>query len=147
MREWRRICYLPCFQGIATAVGAPLILFKRPPGAAGPIADRTLQAGDAALRLALSDWFDAASWGGFALRGAILGALGAPGAHRRTANWCSAPFAEGMATVTVTATDAYGLSATLRFEVQVTRTARSRWQGWRLILLEPEGSPPKSERR
>ena len=47
---------------------------------------------------------------------------------------------EGVATLTVTATDSDGLSATLRFAVQAERTARSRWQGWRLILLEPEGS-------
>ena len=46
---------------------------------------------------------------------------------------------EGVATLTVTATDGDGLSVTLRFTVQADRTARSRWRGWRLILLEPEG--------
>ena len=128
----------PCFQGIATAVGAPLILFKRPPGAAGPIADRTLQAGDAALRLALSDWFDAAP--GEALRYAAQSSEpSAVRARIEDGELLLSPLAEGMATVTVTATDAYGLSATVRFEVQVTRVVRSRWQGWRLILLEPEG--------
>ena len=130
--------YRPCFQGIATAVGAPLILFKRPPGAAGPVADRTLQAGDAALRLALSDWFDAAS--GETLSYAAQSS--APSALRvriEDGELVLSPLAEGMATVTVTATDADGLSATVRFEVRVTRTVRSRWQGWRLIFLEPEG--------
>ena len=47
---------------------------------------------------------------------------------------------EGVATITVTATDGNGLSATLRFAVQVERTARSLWRGWRLILLEPDAA-------
>ena len=144
--ETEAALYRPCFQGIATALGPPLILFKRPPGAAGPIADRTLQAGDAALRLALSDWFDAMP--GETLSYAAQSS--APSALRvriEDGELLLSPLAEGTATVTVTATDAYGLSATVRFEVRVTRTVRSRWQGWRLILLEPEGSPPKSERR
>ena len=129
--------YRPCFQGIATAVGAPLILFKRPPGAAGPVADRTLRAGDTALRLDLSDWFDAAPGEtlNYAAQSSDPSALRA---RIEDGELVLSPLAEGMATVTVTATDAYGLSATIRFEVRVTRTVRSRWQGWRLILLEPE---------
>ena len=47
---------------------------------------------------------------------------------------------EGVATITVTATDDNGLSATLRFAVQVERAARSFWRGWRLILLEPDAT-------
>ena len=136
--ETEAALYRPCFQGLATAVGAPLILFKRPPGAAGPVADRTLRAGDTALRLDLSDWFDAAPGEtlNYAAQSSDPSALRA---RIEDGELVLSPLAEGTATVTVTATDAYGLSATVRFEVQVTRTARSRWQGWRLILLEPEG--------
>ena len=47
---------------------------------------------------------------------------------------------EGVATLTITATDEDGLSATLRFAVQSERTARSRWKGWHLILLEPQAA-------
>ena len=46
---------------------------------------------------------------------------------------------EGAATVRVTATDADGLSATLSFSVRAERVPRTRWRGWRLILLEPDG--------
>ena len=46
---------------------------------------------------------------------------------------------EGVAALTITATDGDGLSATLRFAVQAERTARSRWRNWRLMLLGAEG--------
>ena len=47
----------------------------------------------------------------------------------------------GAATVTLTATDPDGLSATLTFRVTtVERTASSYWGGWRSVLLRPSSS-------
>ena len=44
---------------------------------------------------------------------------------------------DGVATVTVTATDAHGQTGALTFTVQATAPLRSRWSGWRLILTKP----------
>ena len=46
----------------------------------------------------------------------------------------------GATTVTVTATDPDGLTATLAFRVTVQRTADSYWNGWRSVLLRPPPS-------
>ena len=48
----------------------------------------------------------------------------------------------GSATVIVTATDPDGLSAMLAFTVTVKRPVRSRWGGWRSVLLRP---PPADD--
>ena len=50
--------------------------------------------------------------------------------------------APGVATLTLTATDPGGLSATLSFEVKVEPVLRSRWGGWRSALLKP---PPSED--
>ena len=129
---------LPCFRGIATAAGPPLALFKRPPAATAPIDSQALQVDGNALRLDLAGRFEAAP--GEALTYAAKSSE--PSAvHVRIENGTliAEAIGEGVATLTVTATDSDGLSATLRFTVQADRTARSRWRGWRLILLEPEG--------
>ena len=44
--------------------------------------------------------------------------------------------APGLATLILTATDPDGLSATLNFKVKVERPLRSRWGGWRSVLLK-----------
>ena len=46
----------------------------------------------------------------------------------------------GVATLTLTATDPGGLSAKLSFEVKVEPVLRSRWGGWRSVLLKPPPS-------
>ena len=48
--------------------------------------------------------------------------------------------APGLATLTLTATDPDGLSATLNFKVKVDRPLRSRWGGWRSALLKSSSS-------
>ena len=50
-------------------------------------------------------------------------------------------FEEGVATVTVTATDATGQTATLRFAVEVTPRPVRSWRGWRSALAEPATGP------
>ena len=123
--------YRPCFQGVATAIGPPLVLFKRPP-VAKPVPEQALDTDDA-MRLNLATVF------------------GAPGETLAFAAESSEPtvararmvggelvveaLQEGMATITVTATDRAGLTATLRFEVRTATPVRSRWRGWRAILL------------
>ena len=41
---------------------------------------------------------------------------------------------EGVAVVTVTATDEMGQTATLRFQVEVSPGAPGRWRGWRSTI-------------
>ena len=53
--------------------------------------------------------------------------------------------APGVATLTLTATDPGGLSATLSFEVKVEPVLRSRWGGWRSVLLQPPSSEDGGE--
>ena len=128
---------LPCFQGIATAAGPPLALFKRAPVPA-PIESQALRVGGDALRLDLASQFETAL--GEALTYAAESSD--PSVVRiriKNGMLIAEAVGEGVATLTVTATDSDGLSATLRFTVQADRTARSRWRSWRLILLEPEG--------
>ena len=129
---------LPCFQGIATAAGPPLALFKRPPAATAPIDSQALQVDGNALRLDLAGRFEAAP--GEALTYAAESSD--PSVVRvriENGTLIAEAVGEGVATLWVTATDSDGLSATLRFTVQADQTARSHWRGWRLILLEPEG--------
>ena len=131
--------FVPCFQGIATAVGSPLALFKQPPGAAAPIASQALQVDGDALRLDLADRFEAAP-GELLTYAAESSDPSVVRARIENGTLIAEAVGEGVATLTVTATDSDGLSATLRFVVQSQRTARSHWRGWRLILLEPEAA-------
>ena len=128
--------FVPCFQGIATAAGSPLALFKRAPVPVGPVEPMALRVDGDALRLDLASQFAAAP--GEALSYAAESSN--PSAVRvRIDNGAliAEAVGEGIATITIRATDGDGLSAALRFVVQSQRTARSSWQGWRLILLQP----------
>ena len=130
---------LPCFRGIATAPGPPLALFKQRPGVAAPIASQALRVDGDVLRLGLAGRFEAAP--GEALTYAAQSSD--PSVVRvriENGTLIAEAVGEGVATIAVTATDGDGLSATLRFAVQVARTVRSRWKGWRLILLESQGA-------
>ena len=129
---------LSCFQGIATAAGSPLALFKRPPVATVPIESQALQVGGGTLRLDLASRFKAAPEEVLT----YAAESSDPSVVRvriENGTLIAEAVGEGVATLTVRATDGDGLSATSRFEVQTERTARSRWRGWRLILLEPKG--------
>ena len=48
-------------------------------------------------------------------------------------------------TITVTATDAGGLSITLTFEVTVESIPRGLLRGWRRVLLEQHAEPRATE--
>ena len=52
---------------------------------------------------------------------------------------------EGAVTITVTATDAGGLSVTLTFEVTVESIPRGLLRGWRRVLLEQHAEPRATE--
>lgn len=109
----------PCWRGLQLAVDAPLVLFARPPtGASAPTPAPLF--GDS-LRLPLESLFEPGRADGDLM-------------YRATSSDDSlvlvrvvddhlvvdpAPFAEGTAQVEVVATNAAGLSATVRFDVQV----------------------------
>ena len=123
-----------CFQGMTTRAGEPLVLFKQPPM---PLAvdDQTLEAGGDALRFDLSERFEAAA--GEALK---YKAESSDESVLRVSVVAGVLFVEaldeGMATVTVVATDEDGQTGTLSFVVQATERLHAGWRGWRLILLE-----------
>ena len=140
--------FVPCFRGIASAVGSPLALFKQPPVVVTPIEPQSLNVRGDALRLGLASQFEA-SPEEMLTYAAESSDPSVVRVRIENGTLIAEAVGEGVATLTVTATDSDGLSATLRFVVQAEvilrpdapsdQTARSRWQGWRLILLEPKG--------
>ena len=127
--------YRPCFQGIATAAGEPLVLFKPPPAATAAVPEQALDP-DKALRLDLTAAFGPVA-GDVLTFAAESSAPTVARARVVDGGLVVEAWGEGVATVTVTATDAYGQTGTLAFTVQATPLARGRWSGWRLILMEP----------
>ena len=127
-----------CYRGFATAIGAPLVLFKDPPEVRGSVPATDLAAENDSIRISLSELFAAAdgrplryaarsSDPGLAeaeVRGGVL--IVVSGEDGR----------EGTATITVTATDADGLSAELTFEVTLESMPRGFMRGWRRALIE-----------
>ena len=128
--------FRPCFQGVITVLGAPLVLFKQPPtavtGALPP--QQTLDAEDT-LRLDLAAAFKAADAEPLTLT-AVSSDPTVAQARVIDGTLVVEALAEGVATVTVTATDAYGQTATLRFELQANALPVSFWRGWRSTLLD-----------
>ena len=126
----------PCFRGFETTPGSPLILFHRPPQPLATPTPEPLAAGDP-LRLPLAslvapgDAPDGMTW-----------AASSSDAGIATARIVGAallvqpePASEGTAQITLVATDALGLKATLRFEVQVEfHWPHGPSRGWRSIL-------------
>ena len=120
-----------CWKGVRTTLGAPLVLHGLP--------DQVLAA-DGAVRFdlpsAFPDFGEGASWAvdssdpaavEATIRGGLLIVSAAGG---------------GETTLTVTATGPDGLSAALAFTVTATaeQSIRSRWGGWRSVLLRPPSS-------
>ena len=128
----------PCFQGIATAAGPTLVLFKNTLRAMdSPPALDLLADGDAAV-VDLTTLFTGAE--GETLTYVVessdpeLVTVRVDGTHlvllpNETGE-------EGVATVTVMATDADGLTATLSFVVTIESNPRSFLRGWRKALFE-----------
>ncbi len=122
----------PCFDGLATAAGAPLALFKRPPTVAG-LAAQALQSGGDDLRVELSQRFGSEDVLAYVAESSDESVARV---RLRDGLLIVEAVGEGTATVTVVATDADGLAGTLRFEVRATELLRSQWRGWRIVLLE-----------
>ena len=122
----------PCFEGLATAAGAPLALFKRPPTVAG-LEAQALESGGDDLRVELSERFESEDALAYVAESSDESVARV---RIRDGVLIVEAVGEGTATVTVVATDADGLAGTLRFEVRTTELLRSQWRGWRIILLE-----------
>ena len=128
---------VPCYSGFATAAGAPLTLYKTPPRAMA-LAEQTLD-GDT-LRLHLAERFGAAP--GEAFSYAVKSSDPSVASVRVEAGVLLVEAeGDGVATVTVTATDAFGQTGTLTFTVRATLPLRGGLRGWRLILIE---APPSA---
>ena len=115
-----------CYWGVRTAAGGPLIFYGLP--------DQTL-APDGAVKFDLSTAFPDFGEG-------TSYAVESSDPHRVAADVAAglltiAAVGGGETTLTVTATNLHGLSATLSFTVTVEQPIRSLWGGWRSVLLQP----------
>ena len=126
----------PCFRGFETTPGSPLILFHRPPRPLAAPAPEPLAAGDP-LRLPLDslvapgDAPDGMAWEASSSDGSIATAR-IVGAFLLVQ---PEPASEGTARITLVATDALGLKATVRFEVRVEfHWPHGPSRGWRSTL-------------
>ena len=126
----------PCFRGFETVPGSPLILFHRPPRPLAAPAPEPLAAGDP-LRLPLAslvapgDAPDGMAWEASSSDASIATAR-IVGAFLLVQ---PEPASEGTARITLVATDALGLEATVRFEVQVEfHWPHGPARGWRSTL-------------
>ena len=136
----------PCFHGFETVPGSPLVLFHRPPQPLAGPTPAPLEGGDA-LRLPL-DALIAAGDAPDAMRWEVLSSDESVATARIVdAEVVAEPelASEGTAEITLTATDAFGLAATVRFEVQVEfHWPSGTTRGWRATLgnaAEEAGAP------
>ena len=121
-----------CFSGLATVAGKPLTLYKAPPQATA-LLEQTLD-GDT-LRLPLAERFAAAPGEAFTYA-ARSSDPSVASARVEAGVLVVEAEGDGVATVTVTATDAFGQTGTLTFTVRATLPMRGGLRGWRLILVE-----------
>ena len=135
-RRPRRCLDGPCWRGFALTAGEPLALFVRGPQALTVSAPEALFG--SALRLPLAALAAPAEAGG-----ELSWRASSSDASVATVRIIGGsllvepePGAEGTVLVEVTATDANGQKATVRFEVEVEFHWRARHNGWRLELLE-----------
>ena len=140
----------PCFRGFETTPGSPLILFHRPPRPLAAPAPEPLAAGDH-LRLPLAslvapgDAPDGMAWEASSSDESIATAR-IVGAFLLVQPELAS---EGTARITLVATDALGLRATVHFEVQVEfHWPHNPSRGWRSILGNPTpnaAAPPGAD--
>ncbi len=129
-----------CYQGLATAAVAPLVLFKDPPSVTAEAPRAELGTDGDAVRIDLSGLF-AASDGGMLTYIALSGdpALATVTVDGTVLTVRSgADGSEGLVTITVTATDADGLSVTLDLEAQIEFMPQGLLRGWRRVLIIDE---------
>ena len=127
---------VPCFAGFATVAGAPLTLYKQQPQA-DALPEQSLDSDS--LRIPLAEHFDAAPDDALT----YMAESSDPSvASVRIEDDTLVVEAEGdgVAAVTVTATDAFGQTGTLTFTVRATLPMRGGLRGWRLILVD---APPR----
>ena len=156
----------PCFRGFETTPGSPLILFHRPPQPLPAPTPPPLAAGDA-LRLPLDslvapgDAPDGMAWAASSSDESIA-TVRIAGAFLLID---PEPAGEGTAEIVLVATDALGLKATVRFEVQVEfhwphapaaagaassatqRRTRTRQQAPRRPPANSRAQPPRCPKR
>ena len=127
-----------CYRGFATAIGAPLILFKDPPEVRESVPATDLAAENDSMRINLSELFAAADGGplSYAARSSDPGLAEAEVRGGVLIVVSGEDGREGTATITVIATDADGLSAELTFEVTLESRPRGFMRGWRRALIE-----------
>ena len=133
----------PCYQGLATAAGPPLVLFKDPPAvtAAPPEIELSTEGDEA--RADISGLFAASDGGPLTFsavsRDPALATARVSGGVLIVASGEGG--AEGVATIAVTATDADGLSVTLELRIRIEYVPRGFLRGWRRALPQISERP------
>ena len=132
----------PCYQGLATEAGDPLVLFNAAPAAVGEIGDRTALAEEEA-RFDLSALFADAE--GDSLTYEAHSSDPALARVRIEGGFLLVmPLAEGDVRIRLTATDEQGRSVTQSFVMRIEPMVRSHWRGWRTVLLRLRENPDGS---
>ena len=125
---------VPCWDGFEL-IGDVLSLFAPAPVALTTIERRELVVdGDATLREDLAGWFDA-PLGMAVTYTAVSSDPRVVRVRVEGGTLVADAVGDGHATVIVTATNEQGLSDTMRLRIRATFSGRSRWGGWRAILL------------
>ena len=127
-----------CFEGLLPTVGAALVLFKDPPGAAGMVRDRELGTDGDSTRVVLGELFEVSDGGTlrYTARSSDPGVVTATVRDGVLVVVTARGGGEGRATITVTATDEDGLSTAVSFTVAAVQSAPSLLTGWRRVLLD-----------
>ena len=133
----------PCFQGVQTAAGPGLLLFKRPPRLVRAVPGLEAESLGGAASLDLAEFFEAdggeeLTWAAESSDASLASARVEGGVLRVLPN---GEGLEGFLTVTVTATDADGLAAEASFVVEVLPESRPFSRGWRLLWLTGASAP------
>ena len=132
----------PCFQGVRTATGPSLLLFKHPPRLVRAVPGLEAESLGGAAGIDLAEFFgadggEALSWAAESSDPSLASVSVAGGVLTVTPN---DEGREGFVTVTVTATDADGLTAQASFEVEILPAPRRFASGWRLLWLKGAGA-------
>ena len=131
---------VPCYRGLTTSAGPPMVLFREPPEVTGAPPEPAIVTNDE-TRIDLTE-LAAASDGGALTFTAYSSDTSLFLVHvEGSVLTITAGDREGTATVTVMATDAEGLTVAIEFQVSVEFAPRGLLRGARRVLLTETAGP------
>ena len=131
---------IPCYRGLTTSAGPPIVLFREPPEVTGTPPEPAIVTNDE-TRIDLGE-LAAASDGGALTFAAYSSDTSLLVVHvEGSVLTVTSGDKEGTATVTVIATDAEGLTVAIEFDVRVEFASRGFLRGARGVLLTETARP------